>query len=97
MALHDGGALATSALMSGGLLTGGGTIAGSPNFQGPCGNNVCVNVSNNGMVAPIGTLSIQGNYTQTGGLLQFQLAPTGANGLLAVSNTATLGGTLVPS
>ena len=25
-------------LMSGGLLTGGGTIAGSPNFQGPCGN-----------------------------------------------------------
>jgi uncharacterized protein with beta-barrel porin domain len=90
-----GGTLATSQLlMSGGLLTGGGTIAGSPNFQGPCGNNVCVNVSNNGMVAPIGTLSIQGNYTQTGGLLQFQLAPTGANGLLAVSNTATLGGTL---
>jgi subtilase-type serine protease len=70
-----GGTLATSAfLMSGGLLTGGGTIGGSPNFQGPCGNNVCVTVSG-GTVAPVGTLSIQGNYTQTGGLLQFQLAP----------------------
>ena len=88
-----GGTLATSELMmSGGLLTGGGTIGGSPNFQGPCGNNVCVTVTG-GTVAPVGTLSIQGNYTQTGGLLQFQLAPTGANGKLAVTNTATLGGT----
>jgi outer membrane autotransporter protein len=40
-----------------------------------------------------GTLAVQGNYTQTGGLLQFQLAPTSA-GLVAVNNTATLGGTL---
>src|SRR6516225_516222 len=88
-----GGTLATSEfLMSGGMLTGGGTIGGSPTFQGPCGNNVCVTVSG-GTVAPVGTLSIQGNYTQTGGLLQFQLAPTGANGKLAVTNTATLGGT----
>jgi uncharacterized protein with beta-barrel porin domain len=87
------GTLATSEfLMSGGLLTGGGTIGGSPNFQGPCGNNVCVSVTG-GTVAPIGTLNIQGNYTQTGGLLEFQLAPTGANGRLAVTNTATLGGT----
>jgi outer membrane autotransporter protein len=76
--------------MSGGLLTGGGTIGGSPNFQGLCGNNVCVTVTG-GTVAPVGTLSIQGNYTQTGGLLQFQLAPAGANGKLAVS-TATLDG-----
>jgi outer membrane autotransporter protein len=88
-----GGTLATSEfLMSGGLLTGGGTIGGSPNFQGLCGNNVCVTVTG-GTVAPVGTLSIQGNYTQTGGLLQFQLAPAGANGKLAVTNTATLGGT----
>jgi hypothetical protein len=43
--------------------------------------------------APVGTLNIQGNYTQTGGLLQFQLAPAGANGKLAVTSTATLGGT----
>jgi outer membrane autotransporter protein len=88
-----GGTLATSQfLMSGGLLTGNGTIAGSPNFQGPCSNNVCVTVTN-GMVTPVGTLNIQGNYTQTGGLLQFQLAPAGASGKLAVTNTATLGGT----
>ena len=53
---------------------------------------MCVSVTG-GTVAPVGTLSIQGNYTQTGGLLQFQLAPTGANGKLAVTNTATLGGT----
>lgn len=87
-----GGTLATSEfLMSGGLLTGGGTIGGSPNFQGLCGNNVCVTVTG-GTVAPVGTLSIQGNYTQTGGLLQFQLAPAGANGKLAVTNTATLDG-----
>jgi outer membrane autotransporter protein len=88
-----GGTLATSEfLMIGGLLTGGGTIGGSPNFQGLCGNNVCVTITG-GTVAPVGTLSIQGNYTQTGGLLQFQLAPAGANGKLAVTNTATLGGT----
>src|SRR5262249_28388746 len=88
-----GGTLATSEFfMSGGLLTGGGTIGGSPNFQGLCGNNVCVTVTG-GTVAPVGTLSIQGNYTQTGGRLQFQLRPAGANGKLAVTNTATLGGT----
>jgi outer membrane autotransporter protein len=88
-----GGTLATSQfMMSGGLLTGNGTIAGSPNFQGPCGNNVCVTVTG-GTVAPFGTLNIQGNYTQTGGLLQFQLGPARANGTLAVTNTATLGGT----
>ena len=77
-----GGTLATSQfLMTGGLLTGTGTIAGSANFQGPCGNNVCVTVAD-GTVRPLGTLSIQGNYTQTGGLLQFQLAPRGASGQL---------------
>jgi outer membrane autotransporter protein len=89
-----GGTLATSEfLMSGGLLMGNGTIAGSPSFQGPCGSNVCLTVTG-GTVAPAGTLTIQGNYTQTGGQLQFQLAPTRANGQLAVTNTATLGGTL---
>ena len=54
-----GGTLATSQfLMSGGLLTGSGTIAGSANFHGPCGSNVCVTVTD-GTVAPVGTLSIQ--------------------------------------
>jgi uncharacterized protein with beta-barrel porin domain len=34
-----------------------------------------------------------GSYTQTGGLLQFQVAP-GGSGRIAVANTATLGGAL---
>ena len=41
---------------------------------------------------PGGTLTT-GIYTQTGGLLQFQLTPGGA-GRITVANTATLGGTL---
>ena len=41
---------------------------------------------------PGGTLTT-GFYTQTGGLLQFQLAP-GGSGRIQVANTATLGGTL---
>jgi uncharacterized protein with beta-barrel porin domain len=41
---------------------------------------------------PGGTLTT-GFYTQTGGLLQFQLTPGGA-GRITVANTATLGGTL---
>jgi uncharacterized protein with beta-barrel porin domain len=41
---------------------------------------------------PGGTLTT-GFYTQTGGLLQFQLTPGGA-GRITVTNTATLGGTL---
>jgi hypothetical protein len=40
-----------------------------------------------------GGILATGTYTQTGGLLQFQLAPGGA-GRISVGNTATLGGTL---
>jgi outer membrane autotransporter protein len=40
-----------------------------------------------------GGILTTGTYTQTGGLLQFQLAPGGA-GRISVGNTATLGGTL---
>jgi subtilase-type serine protease len=40
-----------------------------------------------------GGILATGNYTQTGGLLQFQLAPSGS-GRIEVVNTATLGGTL---
>jgi uncharacterized protein with beta-barrel porin domain len=42
---------------------------------------------------PGGTLAT-GTYTQTGGLLQYLLAPGGASGKITVTNTATLGGTL---
>jgi uncharacterized protein with beta-barrel porin domain len=42
---------------------------------------------------PGGTLAT-GTYTQTGGLLQYLLAPGGGSGKITVTNTATLGGTL---
>ena len=41
-----------------------------------------------------GGLLATGSYTQTGGLLQFQVAPGGASGRIAVADTATLGGAL---
>ena len=93
LAMTGGALVSPEMLISGGLLTGNGTIAGLAGSPGPCGSGVCVSVTG-GTVAPVGTLSIQGNYTQTGGLLQFQLGPAGANGKLAVTNTATLGGAL---
>jgi uncharacterized protein with beta-barrel porin domain len=42
---------------------------------------------------PSGTLAT-GTYTQTGGLLQYVLAPGVANGKISVAGTAALGGTL---
>jgi uncharacterized protein with beta-barrel porin domain len=71
---------------SGGTVTGIGTIAG--------------NVTNSGVISPgnpFGTLTIRGNYTQTGsGIFRLQLAgfTPGTFGVLAVTGQATLGGTL---
>jgi outer membrane autotransporter protein len=71
---------------SGGTVTGIGTIAG--------------NVTNSGVISPgnpFGTLTIRGNYTQTGsGIFRLQLAgfTPGNFGVLAVTGQATLGGTL---
>ncbi len=93
LAMTGGTLVSPEMLISGGLLTGNGTIAGLANFPAPCGGGTCVSVTG-GTVAPVGLLSIQGDYRQTGGLLRFQLGPAGANGKLAVANTATLGGAL---
>ena len=42
-----------------------------------------------------GTLAVQGNYTQTGGVLAYQVSPTSAFGsTVAVTGTASLGGVL---
>jgi len=62
------------------------------------GNGLIIgNVFNNGTVAPgnsIGTLSIDGNYSQKrNGTLQIEVGPT-SNDLLLVSGTANLAGTL---
>jgi hypothetical protein len=80
--------------MSGGTLTlTGGTLSGTGTFTGTVNNT-------GGVVKPglsPGTLTITGNYTQgAGGALNIEIAGIGAGqiGLLAVSGTATLGGTL---
>lgn len=87
-----GGTLASpEMLISGGLLAGNGTIIAGGGNTDVCSTGVC---NTGGTVMPIGTLAIQGNYTQTGGLLAYQLSPGGASGTLAVQGTATLGGTL---
>jgi outer membrane autotransporter protein len=94
LTMSGGTLISPEFLMSGGMLTGSGTVmaaGGAAGFNtGLCNSGMCVT---GGIVAPVGTLSVQGNYTQTGGLLQFQLGPARANGTLAVTNTATLGGT----
>ena len=84
LAMSGGTLVSPEFLISGGLLTGNGAIIANPTagfMTGLCNSGVCVS---GGMVAPVGTLTVHGNYTQTGGLLQFQLAPNRANGSLAV-------------
>ncbi|MBU2470477.1 MAG: autotransporter domain-containing protein [Proteobacteria bacterium] len=78
------GTLTSPTVTNNGILGGTGTIAG--------------NVTNNGTVSPgnsIGTLSINGNFTNNaGGVLAVELA-SGSGDVLKVSGTATLnGGTL---
>ena len=58
---------------------------------GVCDTGVC---NTGGTVVPVRTLTIQGNYTQTGGVLAYRLSPSSASGTLAVQGTAMLGGTL---
>jgi hypothetical protein len=80
----DGTLTAANVSLSGGILNGSGTIIG--------------NLTNAAIVIPgdpTGTLSIQGNYTQTpAGALDINIAGPGAYSSLAVSGTATLSGSL---
>jgi hypothetical protein len=80
----DGTLAAANVDINGGLLTGSGTIQ--------------ANVINAGTVAPgdtFGTLTIQGNFTQTPtGVLLIDIAGPNQYGQLAVTGTATLSGTL---
>ena len=91
LAMTGGTLVSPEMLISGGLLTGNGTIVAAGGNTGVCDTGVC---NTGGTVMPVGTLTIQGNYTQTGGVLAYQLSPTGASGILAVQGTANLGGTL---
>ncbi|TLD72462.1 autotransporter domain-containing protein [Phragmitibacter flavus] len=89
--IHSG-ALAVNGTFQTNLLhvLGGGTLMGSGLIIG--------DVINSGTVAPgnsIGTLSIQGNYTQTrSGNLQIEAASLSNHDLLVVSGLAQLSGTL---
>ena len=83
------GGLATQTLtLTGGTLSGSGTVAATGGV-----------INNGGTVAPgtasaLGSLSIQGNYTQTGtGTLSIRLGPTSSD-KLAVGGAASLNGTL---
>jgi outer membrane autotransporter protein len=89
----SGGTLASPEVrISGGLLTGNGTIIAAGGNTGVCNTGVC---NTGGTVMPNGTLTIQGDYTQSGsGVLAYQLSPTAPSGTLTVTGTATLGGAL---
>ncbi len=80
----DGLLSAANFNLLGGLLTGAGSIQ--------------ANVTNAATVKPgdpFGTLTIEGNYTQTAtGVLLIQIGGANQYGQLAVTGTATLGGTL---
>jgi subtilase-type serine protease len=91
LAIGGGTLSSPEVLISGGLLSGNGTIIAGGGNTGLCATGVC---NTGGTVLPVGTLAIQGNYTQTGGVLAYQLSPASASGKLAIAGTATLGGTL---
>jgi outer membrane autotransporter protein len=91
LAMAGGTLSSPEVLISGGLLTGTGTIVADGGNTGLCATGVC---NTGGTVMPVGTLTVEGNYTQTGGALAYQLTPSSASGTLAVTGTAALGGTL---
>jgi hypothetical protein len=80
----DGTLIAANVYLDGGLLSGSGTIQ--------------ANVVNAALLVPgdpFGTLTVQGNYTQTpAGVLLIQIAGPKQYGHLAVTGSATLDGTL---
>jgi outer membrane autotransporter protein len=91
LAMRGGTLSSPEMLISGGLLTGNGTIISNGGNTGLCATGVC---NTGGIVMPIGTLAIRGNYTQTGGTLAYQLSPSAAFGNLAVQGNVSLGGAL---
>jgi autotransporter-associated beta strand protein len=80
----DGGRIGNATVTAGARLTGNGTVQGS--------------LQNAGLVSPgnsPGTITVQGDFTQTAaGTLAIEFAAPTSYDHLAVSGTATLGGTL---
>jgi len=87
--LEVGDAATPSAVLGGNVAVGaGGTLRGYGRILG--------NVSNSGTLwagGSIGTLTVQGNYTQSAsGVFEVEATPSGQASLLAVNGTATLAG-----
>ncbi|RUL78793.1 autotransporter-associated beta strand repeat-containing protein [Dyella choica] len=87
--LEVGDAATTSAYLGGNVaVNGGGTLRGHGTIGG--------SVTNGGTVwagGSIGTLTVQGNYTQTAnGVLRVEATPGGQASLLSVGGTASLAG-----
>lgn len=80
------------AALGGPLNVGTGTLSGSGTVAGDVTNEAAT-VAPGG---PLGTLTIDGNYSQAGGTLQIELggAAAGQYDSLAISGAANLGGTL---
>jgi subtilase-type serine protease len=77
--------------VTGGLLSGWGTITANGGYTGVCATGVC---NTGGTVAPRGVLTILGNYTQgPGGKLNVTMGSDGYD-QLSVSGIASLGGSL---
>jgi len=87
----SGGGLATPTInLTGGFIQGNGTLTGTTDSA-----NVTTFTNNGGTLAPLGTLVVQGTFTQTaGGTTQFRASNTGTTDLLNVSGAANLGGTI---
>ncbi len=90
--LNSGSLVVNAALPMDLIVAAVGTIKGSGELSG---------LTNAGKLAPgnsIGTLTVNGNYTQTSsGVLEIEIDPNGAisNDLVDVSGAATLAGTLI--
>ncbi|WP_294535087.1 autotransporter domain-containing protein [uncultured Rhodoblastus sp.] len=87
-----GGALVSPEVgVTGGVVTGNGTIVATGGNTGVCPTGVC---NTGGVFAPVGTLKIEGNYTQgPKGTLSVVFGSAGPD-KLDVSGDVTLGGAL---
>ncbi|MDO9411136.1 MAG: autotransporter domain-containing protein [Pseudolabrys sp.] len=88
--LLDGGTLHSAAVdMTGGWLSGAGTIRGAGGL-----GTLTAMTNNGGTIAPLGTMVVRGSFTQDSGTLQVR-APADVNSdFFTVVGTANLGGTL---
>jgi outer membrane autotransporter protein len=86
----------TGSLSNMGLFAQNGTLTGNVNNMGVLSGTGTIvgNLTNSGVVAPgnsIGTLTVAGNYSQSGGVYQPEVNATRQSDRLNVTGTATIG------